>query len=69
MATRTIKNPNGVDITLSSDQLSPYDLAVAEILLEFAKEQRSATVRFNPDEVARRLIAKGYNPETGERLQ
>jgi hypothetical protein len=65
MATRTIKTPRGVDLTLSSQELSAHDLVVAEILLEMAAEQGSATVRFSADELARRLIKKGYDPATG----
>jgi hypothetical protein len=34
MATRTIKTPNGTELTLSSEELEPGELALAEILLE-----------------------------------
>ncbi len=63
MASRTIKTPGGAEITLSSDELSPADLALAEVLLEMAAEQGSATVKTHPDEIIKRLIAKGYSPE------
>ena len=68
MATRTIKAPNGIELTLSSKDLEPGDLALAEVLLELAAEQSSAKVIVSEDELARRLIAKGYDPHTGERL-
>ena len=38
MATRTIKTPNGTELTLSSEELEPGDLALAEVLLELAAE-------------------------------
>ena len=66
MATRTIKTPNGTELTLSSEELEPSDLALAEVLLELAAEQGSASV--SEDELARRLAAKGYNPRTGRPL-
>ena len=68
MANRTIKAPNGDEITLSSNELSAEDLVVAEILLEMATEQGSTKIRFSEDELARRLIKKGYDPSTGQRL-
>jgi hypothetical protein len=68
MATRTIKAPNGADITLSSDGLRDEDLAIAEILLEMAAEQGSATVRFSEEEIASRLLKKGFDLRTGRRL-
>jgi hypothetical protein len=69
MATRTIKMPNGTELTLSSNELEAGDLVVAEILLEMAAEQGSPTLRFDLDELARRLIAKGYDPATGNPLR
>jgi hypothetical protein len=39
MATRTFKIPNGAELTLSSDELEPSDLALAQVLLELAVEQ------------------------------
>ena len=68
MATRTIKTPNGTELTLSSKELEPGDLALAEVLLELAAEQGSASVTVGEDELARRLIAKGYDLRTGRRL-
>jgi hypothetical protein len=68
MATRTIKTPNGTELTLSSKDLEPGDLALAEVLLELAAEQGSDQVTVGEDELARRLVAKGYNPHTGECL-
>ena len=62
MASRTIKTPGGAEITLSADELSQADLALAEVLLEMAAEQDSATVTAHPDEIIKRLIAKGYKP-------
>lgn len=68
MATRTIKTPNGTELTLSSEELEPSDLALAEVLLELAAEQGSAQVTVSEDELARRLVAKGYDPHTGRHL-
>lgn len=62
MAERVITTPNGETITLSSDELSQADLAVAEILLQMAAEQGSTGVKIHPDEIIKRLIAKGYKP-------
>lgn len=59
MATRTIKIPNGVELTLPSKELEPGDLALAEVLLELAAEQGSARVTVSEDELARRLVVKG----------
>ncbi len=68
MAIRTFRTPNGNEITLSSDELSAGDLAVAEILLEMAAEQGSATIQVSEDELARRLVKKGYDPGSGQLL-
>ena len=68
MATRTIKIPNGVELTLSSKELEPGDLALAEVLLELVAEQGSARVTVSEDELARHLVAKGYDPRTGNLL-
>lgn len=62
MASRTIKTPGGAEITLSSDELSPSDLALAEVLLEIAAEQGTETITAHEDEIIARLIAKGYGP-------
>jgi len=68
MATRTIKIPNGTELTLSSEELEPGDLALAEVLLELAAEQGGVQVTVSEDELARRMVAKGYDPHTGRRL-
>ena len=68
MATRTIKAPNGIELTLSSKDLEPGDLALAEVLLELAAEQGGVQVTVSEDELARRLVAKGYDPRTGRPL-
>lgn len=68
MATRTIKTPNGTELTLSSEEMEPGDLALAEVLLELATEQGSASVTVSEDELARRLVTKGYDPRTGQPL-
>jgi hypothetical protein len=62
MANRTIKTPSGATITLSSEELSQVDLALAEVLLEMAVEQGSTTIEASSDEIIRRLAAKGYRP-------
>jgi len=68
MATRTIKTPHGTELILSSKELEPGDLALAEVLLEIAAEQGSEKVTVSEDELARRLVAKGYDPHTGRHL-
>ena len=68
MATRTFKAPNGIELTLSSKELESSHLALAEVLLELAAEQGSAQVTVSEDELARRLVAKGYDPHTGKLL-
>jgi hypothetical protein len=62
MASRTIKTSSGATITLSSEELSQADLALAEVLLEITVEQDSTTVEASSDEIIRRLAAKGYRP-------
>ena len=64
MAKRTIKNPQGEEITLSSNELSDADLVLAEVLLEIAAETGSNAIDVSIDELARRITAKGYDPET-----
>ena len=68
MASRTFKIPNGVELTLSSDELEPGELAVAEVLLELAVEQGRVEVTVSEEELARRLVAKGCDPRTGRPL-
>lgn len=60
MPSRTIKTPSGEEITISSDELEPEDLAVAEVLIEMAAEQGTSSVEVDFDEAIRRLAAKGY---------
>lgn len=67
MASRKIKTPSGDEITLSSDELNPHDLALAEVLLEMSAESGGGSVEIDFDEVLRRLAAKGYGP-SGERF-
>jgi hypothetical protein len=65
MAVRTIKRPNGDEVTLSSDELQDIDLVVAEVLLEMSVENGSPSLNVSLDELYRRVVAKGYDPETG----
>ena len=65
MATRTIKKPNGDELTLSSDELQDIDLVIAEVLLEMSVEKGSSSLNVSVDEIYRRVVAKGYDPETG----
>ncbi len=65
MATRTIKRPNGDELTLSSDELQDIDLIIAEVLLEMSVEKGSSSLNVSPEEIYRRVLAKGYDPETG----
>ena len=68
MATRTFKISNSAELTLSSDELEPSDLALAQVLLELAAEQGRVEVTVSEAELARRLAAKGYDPRTGRPL-
>lgn len=65
---RKIKRSDGSELILSSDDLSAGDLALAEILLEISKEQGHETISVNDDELARRLVKKGYDPATDQPL-
>ena len=65
MATRTIKRPNGDEVTLSSDELQDIDLVIAEVLLEMSVGSGSPSINVSLDELHRRVVAKGYDPETG----
>ena len=68
MAIRTFKIPNGAELTLSSEELEPSDLALAQVLLELAAEQGRVEVTVSEAELARRWVAKGYDPRTGRPL-
>ena len=68
MTSRTFKTPNGVQLTLSSDALEPGELALAEVLLELTVEQGHEEVTVSEEELARRWVAKGYSPHTGQPL-
>jgi hypothetical protein len=68
MAERVIRNQHGEEMTISSPDLTESDLALAEILLELAAEQGSCKVLCSPEELERRLAAKGYDPSTGNRI-
>jgi hypothetical protein len=71
-ASRTIRTPSGEAIVLSSDQHSQADLVVAEVLLELCAERGTTEFTFSDedmDEIARRVRAKGYDPNTGESIQ
>ena len=65
-ASRTIRTPDGKELVISSEDLSPADLVVAEVLLEWCAEQGSTEISVDMDELARRIRAKGYDPSTGE---
>ena len=68
MAKRTIKKPNGEEMTLSSDELSDIDLVVAEVLLEITVETGSPAINVSVEDLYRRIVAKGYDPETGNSI-
>jgi hypothetical protein len=65
MATRTIKRPNEDELTLSSDELQDIDLVIAEVLFEITAETGSPSINVSVEELYRRVVAKGYDPETG----
>ena len=69
MATRTFKTPHGTQLTLSSDELEPDELALAEVLLELAAEQGRAESTVSEAELVRRLVAKSYSLHTGQLLR
>ena len=68
MTTRTFKTPHGAQLPLSSEELEPGEWALAEVLLELAAEQGRAEVIVSEEELARRLVAKGYSLHTGQPL-
>ena len=68
MTTRTFKTPHGAQLTLSSEELEPGEWALAEVLLELAAEQGRAEVTVSEEELARRLVAKGYSLHTDRLL-
>lgn len=43
------------------------ELAIAEILLEMTAKQGSSRIAVDEEKLARRLRAKGYDPDTGKR--
>jgi hypothetical protein len=65
-ASRTIRTPDGRELVISSEDLSPAALVIAEVLLEWSAEQGSTEISVDMDELARRVRAKGYDPSTGE---
>jgi hypothetical protein len=65
-------SPTLYEIDLTKIPLSEVEtgmsLAIAGILIELSAEQGSSRITVNREEVDRRLRAKGYDPDTGERL-
>jgi hypothetical protein len=59
---------NGQTFTLSSPapEIGPLHLALAQTLMEMAVERGTDQLEFSLQEIAQRLVAKGYDPETGE---
>ena len=64
-------SPTLYEIDLTKIPLSEVEtgisLAIAGILIELSAEQGSSRITVNREEVDRRLQAKGYDPDTGER--
>lgn len=61
----------GVNISPGPDlpELSPYTKLMYEIIREIALERNTPEkVSFTLEELNKRLIAKGYDPETGEKI-
>lgn len=64
---RKIRTPDGREITLSSDDLEQKHLVLAEVILEMCAARGSDGFTTDDfDEIARRLLAKGYDPGTCE---
>lgn len=59
---------NGVKGTISGPGLENTDLVVLEIMHEMCIEQGTNRIKFTEQEMAKRLIQKGYDPETGKPL-
>ena len=64
---RKITTPDGRELILSSDDLEQKDLIFAEVILEICAARGSDGFTIDDfDEIQRRLIAKGYDPNTCE---
>jgi hypothetical protein len=64
-ASRKIRTPDGRELVLSSRDLEHEHLVLAEVLLEMCHERGTPFIaEVDMDEVARRLVAKGYHPAT-----
>ncbi len=61
---------NGETFTVSSPdpRVGPFHLALQQILWEMGAERGTDTIAFSFDEIAQRLVAKGYDPETGQKM-
>jgi len=61
---------NGQTFTLSSQdpEVGPFHLALTHVLWEMAAERGTDTFAFSLDEIVQRLVAKGYDPETGQKM-
>jgi len=50
-------------------KLSPFAQVLHDIILEMAVERNTPyEVSFTSEEIRKRFIAKGYDPETGEKI-
>ena len=71
MATRkTVINGHELTLTMPDGPMSGMDLAVAEILMEMAVEQRARKLEISDEvleEIERRLARKGYRTD-GSRI-
>ncbi len=69
MTTFKIKTPNGEALEVSGNDMTPSAAILAEILLEICAEQGGIDeIKVDEDEIAGRMIAKGWSPYTGEPL-
>ena len=68
MATRTIKTPNGTELILSSEEPGTRRFGVSRSAAGTRGGARQRPSDCREDELARRMIAKGYDPHTGRRL-
>lgn len=70
MSQKRIFSINGRTLSLSSrdPEVGQFHLVLTQILMEIAAERETDKFGFSLEEIAQRLVAKGYDPETGERV-
>jgi hypothetical protein len=61
-----IKTPSGITLRFSSDEPLTSKQILADIRLAMALDDELGDAVIHPDELARRIAAKGYDPQTGK---